>query len=644
MNYQDLPNNRNSAHGNETVGTQTRAIPFEQLIEQLADASSIRELLTVDVENAYMREPNLRQRALMESDLREIAKRGKFTKDFENTFSNFKRMLKNQEKALRAERKAAHAMENKIVFDFLENPSPDLCSYTYCINDDGVFLDGEQICTQPVMLSGSFRDIETGETSFCITFEDRGRWRTLTEKREALFSPARIIHLAAYGLSVHGENARRFIRFLDTFEAENKEALAPKLSFSRLGWFDKNQFAPYEPDMVFSGMENQDFYGPIKESGSIGEWIDYARGLRENIPLRLAMAASFASPLIKKAGISPFVLHLWGLSGTGKTVTLMVAASVWGDPGNGGLVGAVNATQNSITNRAAFYCSVPVFLDELQTISHMDWSGIETFVMAITEGIERGRMRYDEARQARRWNCCFLITGEEPIVKENSKAGFFNRVIEINCDEPLMADGNATAGFVRTNYGHAGKAYVNYIKSRAAEIPALFRQQKAEIIQQIRTTDKQATAMAAMMVADRLAGECLFPGECPLTVTDVQPYLKIIKEVDNSERAYEYICGVIAANHAHFSEDASPNIELWGKIDGTECLFNKVKLVECLKAGGFDFDAVKKGWYKAGRLRKNSQNRFIHDASYFGVKASSVKLVLQGDGDYYTGSDDELPL
>ena len=54
--------------------------------------------------------------------------------------------------------------------------------------------------------------------------------------------------------------------------------------------------------------------------------------LRENIYLRLQMAASFASPIIEKVNGLPFVFHLWGGTGTGKTVGLMTAMSIWGNP------------------------------------------------------------------------------------------------------------------------------------------------------------------------------------------------------------------------------------------------------------------------------------------------------------------------
>lgn len=620
---------------------------YEELKEKLKEARNVRELLTEEAEAAYRAETDPKQRVLIRADLLEIAKNGRFGGEFKKVFSVFEKTVTEEEKTARsqarAEQRTARAAENKIRFEVLENPHPAMRSFTYEINDDGVFLGNDRVCTQPVLIFGKFRNIESGEDSLCLTYHDGHCWREVIEKREVLFSPAKIIRLAAYGLSVHGENAKKFIRFLDTFEQENSLFLEPKLSFSHLGWLDRNRFAPYDPALTFAGQENKDLFSSVKEAGSAEKWRAYIRELRKNIPLRLTMAASFASPLIKKAGANPFILHLWGVSGTGKTIALMVSASIWGDPAVGQLVKILNATQNSMVNLAAFFYSVPVFLDELQTIVNTNWNSIEALVMALTEGLERGRMEYDRSRPSRSWNCCFLFSGEEPIVKNSSGGGVANRLIEIECTEPLVTNGNQAANFVRANHGHAGKVYTNYIKEK--DIPALFHEQQAQLLQETGTTDKQAASMALMMVADRLAGECLFPGETPLTVQDIRPYLKTERDVDISERAYAYICGVIAANQSHFEINGAPatsNQELWGKITDGVCTINKVIMEKLLVAGGFSFDTVKKRWAASGKLLKTSNGRYVHKDSYGGAKAYSARIIVQEDD--YRAANEELPL
>ena len=79
------------------------------------------------------------------------------------------------------------------------------------------------------------------------------------------------------------------------------------------------------------------------------------------------LAASFASPILSLVGSLPFFVHLWGVdSGTGKTVGLMAAASVWGNPALGSYIQTFNATQVGHERTAAFLNHLPMCIDELQ--------------------------------------------------------------------------------------------------------------------------------------------------------------------------------------------------------------------------------------------------------------------------------------
>ena len=47
---------------------------------------------------------------------------------------------------------------------------------------------------------------------------------------------------------------------------------------------------------------------------------------------QIYLAASFASALLEPLGALPFIVNLWGETGKGKSVNLMLAASVWAEP------------------------------------------------------------------------------------------------------------------------------------------------------------------------------------------------------------------------------------------------------------------------------------------------------------------------
>ena len=63
-----------------------------------------------------------------------------------------------------------------------------------------------------------------------------------------------------------------------------------------------------------------------------------------NVFPRLILAASFASVLVKPLGGLPFFLHIWGGTEVGKTVGLMLAASVWANPEVGRYIHTFNST------------------------------------------------------------------------------------------------------------------------------------------------------------------------------------------------------------------------------------------------------------------------------------------------------------
>lgn len=212
---------------------------------------------------------------------------------------------------------------------------------------------------------------------------------------------------------------------------------------------------------------------------------------------------------------------------------------------------------------------------------------------------------------------------------------------------PRTGDGNEAANIVKANYGHAGKIFIEHVKERRDNIQGLFNEYNAAVLEETGATDKQAASAALMLLGDKLAGECLFPGEPPLTVADIKPYLKTQSTVDISERAYEYIRGQIAVNRPKFLTDDQESRsmgEIWGKISEGVCTIYKGKLDELLDGGGFNFDAVKKRWGDNEYLLKTPQDRYIENASISGAKASCVRIVVDLEKWQFEQSDRELPL
>ena len=178
---------------------------------------------------------------------------------------------------------------------------------------------------------------------------------------------------------------------------------------------------------------------------------------------KIILAASFASVLLEPLNCLPFFVHLWGVdSGTGKTVALMVAASVWGDPAVGAYVKTFDGTVVGMEKTAAFLNNLPFCLDELQLAK--DSKGRTTFdVYKLAQGVGRTRgNRSGGVDLTPTWRNCILTTGESPLTGTASGAGAVNRVIDIECKsaQAVIKDGMRISSAVKRNYGFAGRKFV----------------------------------------------------------------------------------------------------------------------------------------------------------------------------------------
>lgn len=496
-----------------------------------------------------------------------------------------------------------------------------------------------QACSHPILPVEILKNVDTAEERITLAYFKSAAWQTITVDRSVCANTNKIVDaLSQFGIEVTSDNAKNMVRYISDCVGLNPLTLNPKKSINRLGWVG-NSFTPYADDIRYEGdMDYEAIFRNVKEAGSFETWLNLCTDLRKNIPLRMMMAASFASVLLEPLKVLPFVLHVWGTTGTCKTVALMVSMSIWGNPKMGGLVKTMNMTRNAIMRNAAFLCSIPFAGDELQTIKDKWQGNFDQLIYQITEGVDRGRARaYGGVEETRTWKNSFLFTGEEPVTKANSGGGSKNRVIEIAIDGPLVEDGHYVSSIVQENYGFAGRKLVEYIQE--SEEGALTERYR-ELFEQIchlDTTDKQAMAMACILLADELAAALFFPKEQPLEIRQVSQYLQSALEVDVAERAYQSVLNWAAKNPVRFEDpkaDNSPNKgEVWGKIDGEILILNRDVLLGYLEQNGFDYTAVSRKWNDKGYLKRTPQSKFIHNTKVYGIKSSYIKLILPQDDD-----------
>ena len=430
----------------------------------------------------------------------------------------------------------------------------------------------EVACPHPILPVERLVNIDTGVEKLKIAFckSDR-RWRELIADKKTLASNNSILQLADMGVAVTSENARALVRYISDIENLNYDKIPEKKSVSRLGHIEGEGFSPYVKGLIFDGDANfRSIFECIKTHGSGKAWLETAREARKgNIMARVVLAAAFASVLIKPSGALPFFVHLWGgESGTGKTVALMLAASVWGCPEMGRYIQTFNSTVVGREKLASFLNHLPLMVDELQLAK--DSRGKIAFdVYALAEGVGRTRgTKTGGIDRTPTWHNCILTTGETPITGTGSGAGAVNRVIEIECksSERIVEDGHTVSGAVRKNYGFAGKKFVKELYDNPDNLPRiaeLYRTYFKELSDND-TTEKQAMAAAVILIADKLATEWIFKDGSPLTVAEISKFLASKASVSSGERGYQYMCGWVSQNSNRFHKDAT---DVYGVIE-----------------------------------------------------------------------------
>ena len=236
-------------------------------------------------------------------------------------------------------------------------------------NADGIRTWGEKgpivACNHPIYPARLLRNAETGKCKIEIEYYTRGQWRKVIVDRKSIASANSIIQLADSGIHSNSENAKALVKYLADVEYLNEDSIKEQKSSGKLGWID-GVFLPYDESIVFDNEDNlRSLLDSIQTCGSRKKWLDIVLELRKmnRIEIMIYMAASLGSGLVELVGALPFVVDLWGDTGGGKTVSLMLAASIWGNPNEGGYITDAKATITAMEIRMNALNSLPMMID-----------------------------------------------------------------------------------------------------------------------------------------------------------------------------------------------------------------------------------------------------------------------------------------
>lgn len=548
--------------------------------------------------------------------------------------------------------KAGISLDNSTQF---EGQPLELFSGQYKCEESGVYFMDKfgyevNVCRHPIMPIQRLCNADTGEERLEIAYKKGKNWRTVIVEKSVIASSSSILQLASYGILVNSENAKALSTYILEIENLNFDVIPEQQSIGRLGWISQRHFSPYVEELVFDGETNfKHMFNAIKSCGNRETWLYAMRDLRkEKSHGRLFLAASFASVILEPCGLLPFFLHAWGGTEVGKTVGLMIAASVWGSPRLGDFILTFNSTSVGQEMTAAFLNSLPMCIDELQIQSSSGIRDFDRIIYQLTEGVGRTRgAKTGGLQRMNTWRNCIITNGEHPISNSSSGGGAVNRVIEFECDEKVYSDLVGICAVISQNYGFAGREFVEFLQQDGMfeAVNAIQKEYYRELLKSD-STDKQAASASAILAADAIATELIFKDGNNLTVADLEKIMTKKAEVNVNQRALEFVYELAERNPNRFkaNEFGDYQGEVWGKKEDDCIYFIKSVFDREMANAGFNSTAFL-AWAKRMGYIDTDKNKRTKKAWILGGSVNTVCVKKEKQpAEVTTIYDDELPI
>ncbi|MBP2657902.1 MAG: hypothetical protein H6Q69_934 [Firmicutes bacterium] len=343
-----------------------------------------------------------------------------------------------------------------------------------------------------------------------------------------------------------------------------------RIGVSGFGWRNNNtEFIV--PGMVHSYTLDTDDVAPQSvingyiPAGDHNIWLQSMTDVIKNNIARFILSVAFAAPLLKIIGQRTFCVHNWGDSRDGKSAAQYIAMSVWGKPDTIKIL--ASSSETGIERMASLCSDLPLCVSELETLDEYRRTEFESKIpYMVTEGKGKQRGTIKGLQQVSSWRTIMLTNAESSIVKDNSKGGIITRILEIRGGPIALR-----------------KKYPNKI-------------------------DSHLDAMAALTIASEKAGMWVFSETKEVAISRslemayhiIEEQLICNEDADDSERAWQWLQGWIAANDFRFGTHGTGSIA--GYTDNDYIYIIKAELSKAMKFENLNPDKFYRKWADQGRI------------------------------------------
>lgn len=617
------------------------------------------EILSIKTIESIMDEDDLLAREVMIQEAMDRAEQLKCLTKFKTLINAAKKEEKRLIELAKRDVRAGAKTSNNVT-DFTGCDESYDCG-AWVANDNGVrtyTVMGERLaCYHPIIPVARMINIQTGKEKVKLKFKKGAMWKDIVIDKSIIASSSKIVALADYGVSVTSENSKALVSYLSDVENLNVEEIEVRNSTSKLGWI-KDDFVPYDVNVYFDNESNfKMLYESIRKEGKREKWYDLVKGIRATSRLepKIYMASAFASVLIEPLNALPFIVNLWGDTGKGKTVALMLAASIYAFPGNNEYVTDPKSTITALETRTNFLNNFPVLIDDMSQIKNRFDDDFSTLVYFLCSGKGKERSNVNLGINATNsWKNVFLTNNEHSLVTETMQGGAVNRIIDVEMEEGYIFDnGNHVVEVIKKNYGYAGEEFIELVKDigfdEISKIQKDFQQRIQDRAKEIgvEKEEKQVLPMSIILTADKLATENLFNDGQYLDFETCFNLLKDKDAVSENQRAYEYMISEIGINKNNFIIQGSSRDDyrqIWGVLENgyailLKNIFDKICKEANCSSRTFLSWARKKDLIRVGKDRKNTLNKRIN-----GMTQRCIWLKIpDGSNEFVEVEDEQFP-
>ena len=375
--------------------------------------------------------------------------------------------------------------------------------------------------------------------------------KSVASKEETIKNLASQNIMSAFGSG----NDKHLYEYLRASVEKLSTEKSPTVVPASYGWQDDDSFvfagsiyrAGEEPIQVpMQGLEN--IVMNTVPTGTIENWrkvihMLIRRKMWDHLAILLVGAGA---PLMRFTGLFGLTVHCASNeSGTGKSLALDTAASVWGHPIHYRTGSGTSAV--AMQQRLGLLHSCPLITDEITTNNRVDFEWFPAFVFSMSEG--RGKERMESGANKERlnlstWASNALMSSNRPAVdyltsvRQHSSEGELRRLLEFIMDEKLEwdADEIEVIKSLQSNYAVAGDALVRYMVNNLDYLKTLLPQTVRQMYKEFSAPNDERFWMGGIACA--VAAGVLFNSQhTGLADIPMQEIIESFRRVVNNMRA-----------------------------------------------------------------------------------------------------------